>query len=198
MSTQENSFPRHTLALRYAAMPGEKRELIPDEARMRILAQSFTRGEEAASVGKDLMRAAEIQWLLSHPFTDPERIGRYASLVLEELPEQAVMLCLFGRDKSFLDQHLLAHGSFADVSEYAPRIPALFKRSGASYAALFFAPQAAQYGYTSDDLRLASRLAQYCEQQKVPLLECVVAWFSRYIPLFRLYGYNERTPDSGK
>ena len=181
--------PRYELALRYAAMPADKRDLIPDAARRKILAQSFTRGEEAVSVARDVMKAAEIRWLLSEPFTDSDRIGRYASLIMETLPEQAVVLCLFSKDKRFLEKHLLAYGDRADPAQYAPRIPVLFKKAGASYAALLFAPRAAAYGYTLDDLRLASRVPMYCKQYGIPLLECVVAQFQKYVPLLRLYGH---------
>ncbi len=181
--------PRCALALRYAAMPPEKRDLIPDTVRRKILAQSFSRGEEAASVAKDVLKAAEIRLLLSVPFTDSDRIGRYASLILETLPEQAVVLCLFTKDKMFLEKHILAYGDRADPAQYAPRIPEIFKKSGASYAALMFAPHTAAYGYTLDDLRLASRVAMYCQQNGVPLIECVVAHFQKYVPLLRLYGH---------
>lgn len=182
--------PRCEIALHYAAMSDEKRGYIPDEARVKILKLAYSRGEEAASVGKDVLRAAKMQWFLSRPFTDSERIGRYAALLMESIPAQAVVLCLFSRDKMLTEKHILAYGRAADPKVYAPRIPALFRKAGASFAALLFAPRAAEYGYTIEDLRLASRIAQYCKQQNVPLIECVVAWFDGYVPLFRLYGYQ--------
>ncbi len=171
-------------------MCAEERNAVTDEARLQILRDVYARGEEAAALGKDVLKAAEKQWLLRHPFTDSERIGRYASLLMEDMPAQAVVLCLFDRNKMLCEKNLLAHGTDADPQEYAPRIPDLFRKARASYAALFFAPRAAEYGYTMQDLTLASRFSQYCAYESVPLLECVVAYFGGYVPLLRLYGHT--------
>ncbi len=180
--------PRSVLALRYAAMPPEKRESIPDSVRVEILARSFAHGETAVPIAKDAMRAAQMQWLLSHPFTDSDRIGRFASLLMETLPERAVVLCLFDAEMYMIDAPVLTYGAGADPAEYAPRIPIFYKKSGASYAALLFAPFAAQYGYTLNDLRQASGVYLFCQRQNIPILECVVAKFQQYVPLLRRYG----------
>lgn len=140
--------------------------------------------------GRNVLRAAEMYWLAGQPMQNPDRLGRYASLYLEEQPEGAVVLCLLDRRYRFLEIHLLASGSSALPANYAPRIPTLFHRADASYVALFFAPRAAQYGCTAEDERLARRLALYCKQQRIPLIECIVARLNEYRTLFREYDYQ--------
>lgn len=149
----------------------------------------YSDGESAVSLSRKVLRYAEMQWLTEQPMHSPDRQGRYAALYLEELPEGAVALCLLDRKYRFLGTHLLACGPLALPAEYAPRIPALFRKADAAYAVLFLAPRAAQYGYTAEDERLAARLALYCKQQHVPLIECIVARLNEYRALFREFNY---------
>ena len=145
--------------------------------------------EPLGLLSRKILRVAEMRWLTGQTLRQPDRLGRYAALYLEEQPEGTVALCLLDRKYRFLGTHLLACGPSALPADYAPQIPTLFRRAGAAYAVLFFAPRAAQYGFTAEDERLASRLALYCKQQHVPLIECIVARLNAYRTLFREYDY---------
>ena len=149
----------------------------------------YADGESTVTLARKLLRYAEMQWLAGHPMKSPDLQGRYAALYLEEQPEGAVALCLLDRKYRFLDTHLLASGPLALPADYAPRIPVLFRQADAAYAVLFLAPRAAQYGYTAEDERLAARLALYCKQQQIPLIECIVARLNEYHALFRDFAY---------
>ncbi len=140
--------------------------------------------------GRRILRAAEMQWLTERPMQSPDRLGRYASLYLEEQPEGAVALCLLDRKYRFLSVHLLTSGPKVNLVEYAPRIPVLFHQADAAYAVLLFAPRAAQYGYTVQDEQLAFRFALYCKRQKIELIECIVAWMNGYVALLREYDHH--------
>ncbi len=148
-----------------------------------------SRDESLTMLGRNLLRAAELYWLAEHPLDTPDLQGRYAALYLEEQPEGAVALCLLDKRYCLLDTHLLTSGFLARPADYAPRIPTLFRKAGAAHAVLFLAPRAAQYGYTAEDERLASRLALYCKQQNIPLIECIVARLNEYRALFRDFEY---------
>ena len=146
--------------------------------------------ESAHLFGRQLLRAAEMQWLAEQPMQNPDRLGRYASLYLEEKEEGAVALCLLDRRYHLMCVHLLTSGPKKLLAEYVPRIPVLFRDADAAYAAVFMAPCAAQYGYTGEDEDRAARIEQYCKLKKIPMLECIVAGLNWYLALFREFGHQ--------
>lgn len=140
--------------------------------------------------GRRVLRAAEMHWLTEQPMQSPDRLGRYASLYLEEQHEGAVALCLLDRKYHFLELHLLTAGPQAKLADYAPRIPTLYRKANASYAVLFMAPRVAEYGCTTLDEQLAARVALYCKRENVALIECIVARLNEYHALFREFDYH--------
>ncbi len=138
----------------------------------------------------DVHRAAELRWLAGHPFDDPDRLGRYASLLMENLPPLAVVLCLLDKSYSLIESFVLASGPLAQPEDYVLRIGPAYKKAGAACAAVLFSPRAGEYGYTKEDERLASRITLYCQRQKVRLCECVVAWSGGYVPIYRYVGFT--------
>lgn len=178
-----------TDVIRYAAEDADTRDALTAAERNDLLTSAYPGGETLSALGRSLLRAAEMRWLADQPLQQPDRLGRYAALYLEDRPEGSVVLCLLDRKYRLLETHLLASGPSALLADYAPRIPALFRKAGAAYAVIFLAPRAAQYGCTAEDERLASRVALYCKQQHVPLIECIVARLNEYRALFREYDY---------
>ncbi|MBR2848151.1 MAG: hypothetical protein IKB87_01695 [Clostridia bacterium] len=177
-------------ALLYAALSAEERDAISETERNAILSEAFAKGETAPAVGLDVLRAAELRRLKEKPLDTPDRLGRYASLLMENLPPMSVVLCLTDKKRCLLETHLLVSGPLSDDAKFLPLIPKLYKSSGAAYAAVFFAPRAAEYGFTGEDEQLATKITMYAKREKVFLLECVVASFNDYIPLYRYFNYT--------
>jgi len=141
-------------------------------------------------LARDVLRAAEMNWLARQPLCNPDRLGRYASLYLENCPGNAVILCLMDEKYRLIAVHCLASGPRAELARYGPLIPDLFRSSGAAHAAVCFHPRAGGCGFTGEDDRTAVRLAAYCRQQGISLIECVVAWTNGYVPLFHLFDFK--------
>ncbi len=147
-------------------------------------------GCSSVTFSLDVLRAAELRLLATQPFTDTDRLGRYASLLMENLPPKAVILCLLDNACMLIETHVLASGPLAEAVKYTEQIVPMYQKAGASCAAVLFAPCAGEYGYTKEDERLASQITLYCRRQKLRLVECVAAWSGGYVPLYRQSGYT--------
>ncbi len=155
-------------------------------------ADSARKTEPSLPFMLDVYRSAQLRFLAAQPLHDPDLLGRYASLLMENLPPMAVVLCLLDKKYTLIETHVLASGPLAEPENYVLLIVPLYKKANAAYGAVLLAPRAGEYGYTGEDERLASKITLYCQRQKIRLLECVTAWSGGYVPIYRHVRFSFR------
>ncbi len=189
----KNDVLRATPATEYASLTDGAREDIEQAQRYRILAESYKGSQQLFALGQQILTEATARALSAMSFADPDVLGRYAAFLLEKHPPLTKLLLLFDGSYRLLATEVLSSGPEVDIRDTAYTIPERFQASGAVYAALAFSPVAGEFGYTREDDIFAAKLSRYCETVDVPIIECIVAWTNHYRPLFRTYGYVQRT-----
>jgi hypothetical protein len=138
---------------------------------------------------EDAYRAAVMRRLARAPLTTPERMGAYASLLYDSLPDTCSFLLLLYRGRRLLGHTVLFRGRAASAEAYCSRIRRAYDSFGASQLVLcasVFDP--ASDAYDVADSEELSRAALWCEREGMQVAEAILLSRSGYLPLYRYYG----------
>jgi len=141
--------------------------------------------EVPQALAEQAYRLSKIRLLAQEPF-DADRLGLYAQLWHETLLPCAACLYLFDEERKLSGVRVLYSGRKWAARRYCEDLPAIFAEGGAAMIGVSMTAEEPQA--TGQDITELSRVALYCERERIPVLEMILLDESGYIPLYRAGG----------